>query len=695
MTNVPENEKGPQGPKSLLNQMKSAPCWLLRKGKVPYYASGKPRRGTLDTPEDRSQLVTHAKALEELDKWPGRYTGLGFALGPDGNGGYWQGIDVDKIIANELSDIAEHFRKGTLQGFGYFELSPSKEGVHLIGYGRQFNPLGSNGTGIEAYCGGRYFTVTGDEVGLADGTPSPHLPIDLADTVENYLAPRHSKKNSPPPSSEVPPLPSPSGNAVTVVLTPPSTDVQVNPRLVAELRSALNHIKSDDYGLWIKIGMALHELGDTGRGLWFDWSQTSEKYEARNAEKTWASFKPNKTGYKAVFAEAQSQGWVNPASKDAQLVAVQQPHTQPALSPLPSIPDWHTPRILFDPDLEKMPRLEWLVKGIIPTKGIGCIYGASGSYKSFLTLDLLAHIARGQEWFGKRVRAAHTVYIPFEGQGGVPNRIMAWRLAQARQADADAFHIASPPQGIQSGIGFIFDHINLQEGSGRLALINRLKASRFQNGVICIDTLAHAANGLDENSSEMNNILSYFKEIQIALDCLIIVIHHAGKDSSKGMRGWSGLHAAMDFVIECSRNEETTASKEKTAIFKIAKSKDSVDGAFFKFAAERIGLGLDDDGDSISSLVIRPLTDEDEADVACADEDQSATDEFVLERVTAELSEGRLPTGRSLEDQRSSWHKHITQNGLRKSLRRLLECGKLRNSTPKTPKGRTYLILGG
>ena len=538
MTNVPEIGKGPQGPKSLLDQMKSAPRWLLQKDKVPYYISGKLRSGALDSPEDRSKLVTYLEALDAYEKSPGKYSGLGFALGPDGNGGYWQGIDVDKIIANELSDIAEHFRKGALQGFGYFELSPSRMGVHLIGYGRRFNALGSNGTGIEAYCGGRYFTVTGDEVRLADGTPSPHLPIDLADTVENYLAPRHSKKNSPPPSNEAPPLPSPSGNVITVDLTPPSTDSRVDQRQVAELRSALNHMRSDDRGLWIKMGMALHELGNTGRGLWLDWSQSSEKYEANDAAKTWASFKPTNTGYKAVFAEAQSQGWVNPASKDAQLPAVQTaPPPSPQsmlLSPPPSI----TLELARATDTATA-TLHYLLDPYLPAGCVVGFYGRGSTAKSSFVASISAHISE----------CASTLWVSAEE----PKDWIKARHIKSGGADGTLAIVVAVPhkkdsQGRVIASSFnIFDHLGLAINKAQEEFaINNSPPLRLVVLDTAVGLTTWAKNESPNDDAAVKKLLGHLQAIAEAGKLTIAIIGHANKgvhehfaDSVMGATAWT------------------------------------------------------------------------------------------------------------------------------------------------------------
>lgn len=289
----------------IVTMMKAAPIWLLWKSvrrpekakpdKVPYYADGSLRLGTLDTVDDRAKLVTYEAAAAAVDANPSAYAGLGIALGEDNNGGFWQGIDLDCIVARRLTDIADLWTRGACGGLGYVEISPSGEGLHIIGYGRHFRSLGSNGSGIEAYAGGRFFTFTGKPV-VPDGD---HRLYDLAAYAEQALAPRHGA------------LPVGPAGAVECIA--------VDPKTVTELRSALAHMPSDDRDLWVRMGHALKELGNTGLGLWTTWSQGSAKYEPRASAKAWSSFRTGRTGYQAVFAEATRQGWVNPASKLAQL----------------------------------------------------------------------------------------------------------------------------------------------------------------------------------------------------------------------------------------------------------------------------------------------------------------------------------------------------------------------------------------
>lgn len=67
--------------------------------------------------------------------------------------------------------------------------------------------------------------------------------------------------------------------------------VIVDADTVRDLRSALMFMRADDRDLWVRIGLALTELGEVGRGLWMEWSSQSEKFDPLEAARTWESFK--------------------------------------------------------------------------------------------------------------------------------------------------------------------------------------------------------------------------------------------------------------------------------------------------------------------------------------------------------------------------------------------------------------------
>ncbi|WP_446655064.1 AAA family ATPase [Blastomonas sp.] len=360
--------------------MKAAPIWLLWKAvekpdrpkpdKVPYYANGMARHGVLDGPEDRAQLVSYELAVRVFAGGAGGYAGLAVALGPDGRGGCWQGIDFDHVRRNQLADLANAVP-------GYVEFSPSGDGAHAIGYGRPFVSMGSNGSGLEAYAGGRYFTFTGSVIRDAD-------PVCLVSFIEHSVRPRH-------------------GLLRAARATTAEDHVSVDGKTVAELRSALCHMRADDYDTWYRMGLALKELGDTGRGLWLDWSTTSAKFDMAQAAAKWEGFAPRSTGHQAVFGEAQRHGWTNP--REAERLAHGSQVAEGLLRRMESQQSADSSgtgrtlsiRSLGDVEIRA---IEWLWTGWIPKGYITIFAGESGAGKSTVLADVAARITTGAPWPG-------------------------------------------------------------------------------------------------------------------------------------------------------------------------------------------------------------------------------------------------------------------------------------------------------
>lgn len=482
--------------------MREARRWLVWKEipvpgkkprKVPFYVNGKPRHGVLDTADDWGQLGSFEDATQALAS--GQYTGLGFALGPDGTGNCWQGIDLDNIAAHEgLRLISDDLP-------GYTEASPSGQGMHAIGYGRPFQSLGSNGTGIEAYSSGRFFTVTGSEAGI--GAPSC-----LANFVNAVLRPKHA-----------------------TVATIHSAEVVefVTPAQVAELRSALASMRSDDRDLWVANGQRLKRLGEQGRALWMEWSQQSDKFDPLDAARVWDSFTADRTGFAAVFAEAQRRGWVNPLAGHAPTQA------KPAFQPRQDDPYWG---FKFAPDLVKdLGPTRWLVSKLLPEDCTAVLYGPSGTLKSFVMIDLALSIAHGVPWQGKTTKQRTVFYLAGEGEQGFAKRLAAW---------SDVHELEAPATFAFRQIPRIQD---TRELDSLVEAIRAIEAERGQAGLIIIDTLFTALDGGDENSGkDMGQVISAMKRLRTEFGAAVVTVHHTGKVGETA-RGHSSLPSGMDVMF--------------------------------------------------------------------------------------------------------------------------------------------------
>jgi hypothetical protein len=117
--------------------------------------------------------------------------------------------------------------------------------------------------------------------------------------------------------------------------------------------------------------------------------------------------------------------------------------------------------------------------------------------------------------------------------------------------------------------------------------------------VVVIDTLAQATPGGNENAGEdMGRALAHCKGIHRATGAVVVLVHHSGKDASKGARGWSGLKGAADAEIEVVR---TPGGR----MVRVSKQKDGEDGEMLGFELEVVPLDLDEYGEVVTSCVVR------------------------------------------------------------------------------------------
>ena len=242
-------------------------------------------------------------------------------------------------------------------------------------------------------------------------------------------------------------------------------------------------------------------------------------------------------------------------------------------------------RLMTPADLASLPPVRWSVRGALPAEGCAAVFGPSGSGKTFLAMDMLAAISSGADWFGCRVARAPVIYIALEGEAGIAQRVKAYQAKHGQ---------------LSPDFRFVLQSIDIRDQADRADLVNAVKSAGCTGGVLCLDTLNRAAPGMDENDSKsMGEAISAIKAIQAELGGLILLVHHTGKDSTKGLRGHSSLHAALDAAIEVTRTDDRRE-------WRIAKAKDGEDGEAHPFQLDVVQIGEDEDGDPVTSCVVVP-----------------------------------------------------------------------------------------
>ena len=230
---------------------------------------------------------------------------------------------------------------------------------------------------------------------------------------------------------------------------------------------------------------------------------------------------------------------------------------------------------------------EWLIKNVLPKAELAFVYGEPASGKTFLALDMAMHIARGCAWNAHKTKQSQVLYIAAEDANGVRKRVQAYQQYHGAEVD-------------YSGLRFIADAPQLLQEKDRKELWAQIKSCGALD-VIILDTLAASTPGIDENSSkEFGPLLHYCKQISKRTGALILFVHHTGKDPLKGMRGSSVLLGASDCLILVERFGDDRVAT-------IAKLKNGVDKAEYGFKLNVVELGVDSDGDTISSCVVNYL----------------------------------------------------------------------------------------
>ena len=550
------------------DEMRNLPAWLVwrfeyhegedKPRKVPYYTGGPKRHGKQGSPQDLQQLTTFDAARTAAARRG--FDGVGFVPMPEFN---ICALDFDHCVTNgQVHPDLEAIVTGT-----YAEYSPSGTGVRAFVKGQYGNSKARGEPyGFEVFSSKGFVTVTGNRLDIVDILGNENTIAELDGPVRALCAKRFAREL-------------------------PETGVSAGEPLgltQAQIDKCLSVIDADiGHDEWLSVGMALHhETQGEGFDLWNDWSELGSKYPGREVLlHRWSSF--GKTHDRTVTARSlvhlanEHGAGINlngPASADEfeELVeGVSSDHTPDQL-----------PRFNFEPvhQFSSATALPWIIKGVLPQAGLAVVYGASGSGKSFAVLDMGMAIARGMPWRGKKTKQGRVAYIAAEGADGFRKRIAAY--AQHQGVD-----LSTVPMTVLNAAP------NLLEKQDAVDVAKGVKASGGAD-VIIIDTLAQTTPGANENAGEdMGKALGYCKRIHEVTGALVLLIHHSGKDATKGARGWSGVRAACDAELEVVRGEGGRA-------LRLTKNKDGEDGLEWGFDLEVVQIGVDEDLDPITSCVV-------------------------------------------------------------------------------------------
>jgi putative DNA primase/helicase len=250
----------------------------------------------------------------------------------------------------------------------------------------------------------------------------------------------------------------------------------------------------------------------------------------------------------------------------------------------------HGPARLWLEDTAPATGTDYLVKGVLGRGRTAVVVGPPGGGKTFFVMDLVGHVAATLPWRGRRTRLALIVYVAAEAGPSIGARAYAWRMRHISEVREHRVPFLIVPRTF-----------NLLEHGQVDALIALVEDAANELGIdpgqVVFDTLSRTIPGADENSSEvMGAVVGAGDRIREQLGAGSLFVHHTPKSNAQTPRGHGALLAAAD-----------TAISVVDRVAALEKARDGISGERFPFDLEVVDLGHDEDGDALSTCIVKAL----------------------------------------------------------------------------------------
>ncbi|MCA3247870.1 MAG: AAA family ATPase [Azospirillum sp.] len=241
-------------------------------------------------------------------------------------------------------------------------------------------------------------------------------------------------------------------------------------------------------------------------------------------------------------------------------------------------------------EIEPAAEQAWLIRDVLPAEGMSVIYGPPNAGKSAFAMALGRTIAVGLPFARKTVRQGAVVYVAAEAGRSAQSRVHALFEHHRDDRRTTPFFLVPCPVDLRSS------GADTAELAG---VIERCVRPWGGAALVVIDTLSRVFAGGDENApADMTAFVANIDALRHRTKAHVAVVHHPGKDTSKGARGHSSLLAATDTEIE-------VADKVAT----ITKQRDGEIGGRFGFTLRGVCIGKDDEGHDVTAVVAELLED--------------------------------------------------------------------------------------
>jgi predicted ATP-dependent serine protease len=224
----------------------------------------------------------------------------------------------------------------------------------------------------------------------------------------------------------------------------------------------------------------------------------------------------------------------NKASADKEVEALKAAHLAEGVAKIRE-------RVYAGSSILALPPMEWEIPGWLARNALTALTAPPKAGKSFIALHLAEQAAKGGRFAGTCFeQPLKVIYCAFEKYPDTRDRIEAIEVRSGESMPSSLL-IYAPKRAPQ-----------LANSEQVKALEEYFREEQPQ--LVIIDTLARCTAGIEENSAkEIGSVIEILDRLRVAAgSCALVIVHHEGKDSSKGMRGSSALLGAVDQVIKVS-----------------------------------------------------------------------------------------------------------------------------------------------
>lgn len=209
---------------------------------------------------------------------------------------------------------------------------------------------------------------------------------------------------------------------------------------------------------------------------------------------------------------------------------------------------------------KERPPTQYILNGVFKIPSLNIIYSAPGDLKTMLMLDLCGCVVAGVDWLPPapwqptaqsiKIIQSPVLWLDFDnGDEEMLSRIDAIGKTLHLPEDAPFYYYIMPQPWLNAG------------NIGHVAQV-AARALKFGAKLIVIDNLGSVSGGIDENSSQMIQVMSNLRQLSQLSGAAVIIIHHQRKGNGiKGgragdaLRGHSGIEAALNLALHVERKE--------------------------------------------------------------------------------------------------------------------------------------------